>query len=190
MFKRAVKMLLWMVLITGIAYPVLVTLMGQLLFPLKANGSFISVNQKIVGSKLIGQQFIDDKYFWGRPSASGYQSMQSGGSNLGHISATLKQLVKTRQTRLKSTAEMGDSNTIPTYLLFASGSGLDPHLTMDAIEFQKNRVSKVRGFNEKKQQKLEDLIQEKTIKRALGFLGQPHINVLELNLAVDQLASE
>lgn len=180
-------MLLWMTLITGLVYPFLITLTAQLMIPYRANGSFISVHQKIIGSKLIGQKFTADKYFWGRPSASDYNPQHSGGSNLGPISATLQQLVKSRKEHLEKTRDPDSPLAIPSDLLFASGSGLDPHITLQAVQFQKARVIKARKFDKEMEQKLEELIQEKTAKRIFGFFGTPCLNVLELNIALDLL---
>jgi K+-transporting ATPase ATPase C chain len=184
MVKTSLRMLLMMLLITGIAYPLLITLVAQAAMYHKANGSFISVNGKTVGSSLIGQKFESEKYFWGRPSAVDYNPLNSGGSNLGAGSAVLKKQVEERRANLGKTNGFSD---IPSNLLFASGSGLDPHITVDAALFQKERVLKSRGYTGEAAMNFEELIDRLIEERTFGFLGTPHINVLELNLALDQL---
>ncbi|HEV8051670.1 MAG TPA: potassium-transporting ATPase subunit KdpC [Parachlamydiaceae bacterium] len=185
MFKRSFKMLILMLLLTGIAYPLFVTLIAQLVVHHQANGSFIVSNGKIVGSRLIGQKFDSEKYFWGRPSASDYNALSSGGSNLGPASAVLKKKVGERKAHLRKSA--GTSESIPSDLLFASGSGLDPHITIEAAQFQKERISRARGYNGKAAESFDRLIERLIEKRTFGFLGTPHVNVLELNLALDAM---
>jgi len=183
---QSLKMLLWMVLITGIVYPVLITLIAQLTMPFHANGSLVMVNHKVIGSQLIGQKFESDKYFWGRPSASGYDPLFSGGSNLGQISRKLKTLVEERREYLLK-ANIGSSGIIPSDLLYASGSGLDPHLTIEAVQFQKARIVKSRGGGESFDAKLQEKIDNLVERKKFGFIGVPYINVLELNIALDEI---
>lgn len=186
MFWQSLKMLLWMILITGIAYPVLITLMAQFTMPFEANGSFLSVKDKVVGSRLIGQKFGSDKYFWGRPSAHDYDALASGGSNLGPISRELKELVAKRKANLLKT-NAGDPESIPSDMLFASGSGLDPHITVQAALYQKSRIVKARGGDAAFNAKLDELIEKYSEQVKFHLIGVPCINVLELNLALDEL---
>lgn len=201
MLKRSLYMCLWMTLMTGVAYPLLITLVAQLTMPFKANGSLITANQKVVGSHLIGQSFTSDKYFWGRPSASNYDPLHSGGSNLGLISAKLKEQVQARKAHLNHTHPSNDpiplrtellfaSIPLPTDLLFASGSGLDPHITLEAGHYQKMRVAQARGFDEKQMQQLESLINFVKEQRTFKLIGRPFLNVLRLNIALDELSNE
>lgn len=186
MLRKSLQMFLWMMFLTGIVYPLFITLLAQMTMPFKANGSFITFNQKIVGSRLIGQKFELEKYFWGRPSASDYQGLSSGGSNLGQISLVLKNLVINRKELLKKMNPLG-GNIFPSDLLFASGSGLDPHITVEAAYFQKNRIAKARHLDESSILTLTHLIENRMIKRTFGFLGKPCLNVLEMNLALDEI---
>lgn len=187
MFKRALYMCLWMTSITGLAYPLLITFIAQFTMPFQANGSLISINQAIVGSHLIGQKFTSDKYFWGRPSASDYNPLKSGGSNLGPISAILKDLVQTRKRHLQRAHSMNPSDQIPGDLLFASGSGLDPHITLEAAHYQKMRIAKTRGFNREKIERLEALMESMIEQKRMKLIGRPCLNVLKLNIALDEL---
>jgi K+-transporting ATPase ATPase C chain len=180
-------MLLWMMVLTGIIYPLLVTLVAQLAMPVQANGSIIHLQGKAVGSRAIGQKFVSEKYFWGRPSAHDYNPLNSGGSNLGPISLKLKKLVSERRSHLVKVNNIDDSGFIPSDLLFASGSGLDPHITVEAAFFQKSRIVKARGGDEAYHELLNDMIISMVKKRKFGFIGVPYLNVLELNLALDEL---
>lgn len=180
-------MLLWMMLLTGIVYPLLITLIAQLTMPEQANGSIIYLQGKAVGSREIGQKFVSEKYFWGRPSAHDYDPLHSGGSNLGPISLELKKLVTERRSHLVKANNVDDSGFVPSDLLFASGSGLDPHITVEAALFQKSRIVKARGGDEAYNELLNDMILNMVKKRQFGFIGVPYLNVLELNLALDEL---
>jgi K+-transporting ATPase ATPase C chain len=181
MILQSVRMLLVMTVITGIAYPLLVTGISQVVFRDKANGSLIFQNNKIVGSSLIGQPFSDPKYFWGRASATSpmpYNGAASSGSNQGPTNPALKEAI---EGRIK---DHGGKTPIPVDLVTASGSGLDPHISPAAAEYQIARVAKARNMD---QEKLKSLVAEHTQGRQLGFLGEPTVNVLELNLALDAL---
>ncbi len=177
-------------LITGIFYPVLVTGLAQLFFPFQANGSLIKLNDKVLGSELIGQNFSGMQYFWSRPSATTinpYNAFDkatltgSSGSNLGPLSQLLFNTVQTRVNNLQR-IDPGNKSKIPIDLVTASGSGLDPHISLSAVYYQIPRVAKSRGLNE-----LEvTLIVDKLIEnRQFGFLGEPRVNVLMINLALD-----
>lgn len=172
----SLKMYLWMSVLLGLIYPAVVTLFGQALFPFQANGSFIERKGQVIGSKLIAQKFEGEQYFWSRPSAVDYNPLPSGGSNLGPTSAALKEGWVTRQAKMGPQA--------PQSLLFASASGLDPELDLEAVNYQILRIAKVRGVPESViQSKVEAL----TERRQLGFLGEVRINVLQLNLALDEI---
>jgi K+-transporting ATPase ATPase C chain len=175
--------------LTGLAYPLAVTGLGQLIFPGKANGSLITENGKVVGSELIGQPFSDPKYFWGRLSATGpypYNAAASSGSNYGPTNPALFDAVK---GRIKQLHDADSTNTlpIPVDLVTASGSGLDPHISVAAAKYQIARVARVRGLGI---EKVQSLVNENTESRQLGFLGDPRVNVLKLNLALDKTQSK
>lgn len=177
-----VRMFLWMTLLTGIIYPLLITAIAQLTMKQRADGDFLSSKDKIIGATLIAQKFEGDKYFWGRPSAIDYNPLPSGGSNLGPTSAALKKAVEERQEKILK-AHHVDKNQIPSELLFASGSGLDPHINISSAYFQIERIAKSRGIESSE---IKNLIDKMTITRRWGFLGETYINVLMLNKALDE----
>jgi K+-transporting ATPase ATPase C chain len=173
-------------LITGVVYPGLVTGVAQIAMNEQANGSLIVRDGKPVGSKLIGQPFSDPKYFWSRPSATGpqpYNGLGSSGSNQGTTNPALADAVKERVAALRA-ADADNRVPVPADLVTASGSGLDPHISPAAAEYQVRRVARVRGLDEAK---LRALVHEHTETRQLGFLGEARVNVLTLNLALDAL---
>jgi K+-transporting ATPase ATPase C chain len=186
MFKElrpAILAFIALTVITGAAYPMLVTAFAQL-FPSAATGSVIEVNGKAVGSALIGQPFSDPKYFWSRPSATSpmpYNAGASSGSNQGPLNPALADAVKGRIEALRA-ADPDNKAPVPVDLVTASGSGLDPHISPAAAEYQVARVAKVRGVDPAK---VRALVAEHTADRQLGFLGEPRVNVLALNLALD-----
>lgn len=172
--------------ITGVAYPLAVTAIAQLVFPAQANGSMIVKDNITVGSALIGQPFSDPKYLWSRPSATGpypYNGSASSGSNLGQSNPALIDAVKTRAAALKA-ADPGNNALIPVDLVTASASGLDPHISLAAAEYQIGRVARVRGIDEAR---LRELIRKNTDGRFLGVVGEPGVNVLKLNLALNDI---
>lgn len=189
MFKEirpAVVSFLLLTLLTGIAYPLLVTGISQVAMPTQANGSLIVVGGKPAGSELIGQSFSDPKYFWSRPSATGpmlNNASASSGSNLGPTNPALMDAVKARVQALRD-ADPGNSLPVPVDLVTASASGLDPHISPAAAEYQLARVARVRNLNP---ETLHKLVAEHTEGRQFGILGEPRVNVLELNLALDAL---
>ncbi|HVZ79750.1 MAG TPA: potassium-transporting ATPase subunit KdpC [bacterium] len=171
----------------GLVYPGLTTLLGKALFPRQADGSLIEVNGKRVGSELIGQSFDDPKYFWSRPSATGpygYNASSSTGSNLGPTNPGFLDTVQGRIDALKKADPDMAGKPIPMDLVTASGSGLDPHISPAAAEYQASRVAKTRKLP---LEKVKELIAQNTQGRWLGFIGDPGVNVLKLNLALDAL---
>ena len=185
--KPALLLLLVLTLLTGAIYPLLVTGLAQGLFHHQANGSLIKQEGKVLGSELIGQPFSDPKYFWSRPSATSpmpYNGGSSSGSNLGPMNPALEDAVKARIAALK-TADPGNTAPIPVDLVTASASGLDPHLSPAAAEYQVMRVARLRNLPVKE---VRRLVAAHTESRQLGVLGEPRVNVLTLNLALDQLA--
>ncbi len=172
----------------GVLYPLGVTQVAQALFPRQANGSILYRNGRPVGSELIGQSFTAPGYFWGRPSATAlfaYNAAASAGSNYGPLNPALLDAVKKRVEELKA-ADPGNTAEIPVDLVTSSGSGLDPHISIAAATYQAHRVARVRGMS---QGRVDSLVQEHTEGRQLGFLGEPRVNVLELNLALDASSS-
>ena len=184
--RRAFTMLAMMTLITGVAYPLLVTGISQAAFHSKANGSLIERDGKVVGSALIGQPFSDPKYFWSRASATlpyPYNASASSGSNQGPLNPALADAVSARVKALRDAAS-GNDSPVPVDLVTASASGLDPHISPAAAEYQVNRVAKARNLD---LETVRDLVAQYTEGRQLGFLGEPRVNVLSLNLELDAL---
>jgi len=182
MFKElrpAALAFLTLTFLTGIIYPMIVTAFAQL-FPNKATGSVIEVNGKAVGSELIGQPFSDPKYFWSRPSATSpqpYNGASSSGSNLGPTNKALHDAVAERLKQF-------NQRPVPVDLVTASASGLDPHISPEAAQFQVSRVARARGLPE---EAVNQLVSLHTEGRTFGVLGEPRVNVLKLNLALDAL---
>lgn len=175
----AIRMFLVLTVLTGIAYPLLVTGVAQTAFKSQANGSIVERNGKVVGSRLIGQAFTGDQFFWGRPSATGpfpYNAAASSGSNQGPLNPALTEAIAER------VAALGATGSVPTDLVTASGSGLDPHISVDAANFQVARVAKARNLTE---DAVREVVRQHTNARQLGFLGEPVVNVLEVNLALE-----
>ena len=175
-------------MITGLVYPLLVTGVAKVAFPDQAAGSLIVKDGKAVGSSLIGQNFSDPKYFWGRPSATSpmpYNAAGSGGSNQGPLNPALVDAVKGRVEALKA-ADPGNTAPVPVDLVTASASGLDPHISVAAAQYQAARVARVRGIAP---DAMRSLIAEHTEGRLFGLLGEPRVNVLALNLALDKAAA-
>jgi len=182
--KPALMTFLILTVVTGLMYPAIVTGLAQLLFPYQAHGSMIVRGGKPIGSTLIGQPFDDPKYFWGRPSATvpfPYNAAASSGSNLGPTNPALTEAVKTRVAALRS-ADPGNDAPVPVDLVTASGSGLDPHISPAAAEYQVRRVARARG---QKAAFVQTVVSQHTEERQLGMLGERRVNVLALNLALD-----
>ena len=183
-FKPAFLMLIVLTVITGIAYPLLVTGIAQIALPERANGSLIVQDRQALGSALIGQAFSDAGHFWSRPSATApfpYNAAASSGSNLGPTNPALKEAVAARIRALHD-ADPDNPRPVPVDLVTASASGLDPHISPAAAEYQVERVAKARGLPV---EKLRDLVARHTEGRQWGVLGEPRVNVLQLNLALD-----
>ena len=182
--RAAIVSLVLFTVVTGVVYPTLVTVIAQLVFPNQANGSLIVKDGKPVGSTLIGQLFDDPKYFWGRPSATspfGYNAGASAGSNLSPTNADLIKAVQGRVDTLRA-ADPGNTAPVPVDLVTASGSGLDPHISPAAALYQVRRVAKARKLDEAVVQRL---VAQHTEGRLLSLFGEPRVNVLGLNLALD-----
>jgi K+-transporting ATPase ATPase C chain len=182
--RPAVLLLLAMTLVTGVAYPAIVTAVAQIAFPSQANGSMIVVDGKTVGSSLIGQAFSDQKYFWGRPSAAGkdgYDASGSAGSNLGPTSQALIDRITADVDRLRAANGGGP---VPVDLVTTSASGLDPDISPAAAEYQVARVASARGMTETD---VRAAVARHTSGQLLGFLGEPRVNVLLLNLDLDAM---
>ena len=196
--RPAIIILVALTLITGLAYPLAMTAIAGAVFPKQAQGSLVERDGKVVGSALIGQEFKDDKYFHGRPSATSapdpadssktvsapYNAANSGGSNLGPTSKALNDRVKEDVDRLKVE---NPSAAVPVDLVTTSGSGLDPDISPEAALFQQSRVAKARNFPE---DRVRQLVTQYTQGRLAGLLGEPRVNVLALNLALDAAASK
>lgn len=180
----ALRFKIFMTIVLGLIYPFAMTGITQTIFPTQSKGDFISRDGQIVGATLIGQNFEGPNYFWSRPSAIGYNPLPSGGSNLGQGSAALKETVDGRLAKLKA-AHPDQSGEPPQDLLFASASGLDPHISPAAAQYQVTRIAKARNLNT---EQVQNLIATATQPRAFGILGEPTVNVLALNLALDATA--
>jgi potassium-transporting ATPase KdpC subunit len=182
--RPALAMLVIWTVLTGLVYPLAVTSLAQLLFPHQANGSLVVRNGQVIGSELIGQYFDQPKYFWSRPSATSpfpYNAAASSGSNLGPTNPALIEAVKGKVAALRA-AEPANDNPIPVDLVTASGSGLDPHISIAAAAFQVRRVARARGLEEGA---VERLVMQCIEGRQFALLGESRVNVLKLNLALD-----
>jgi K+-transporting ATPase ATPase C chain len=182
--RPALTLFVALSIITGLAYPLAVTGIAQVAVPGAANGSLIVRDGKTVGSELIGQSFSDPKHFWSRPSATSpmpYNAANSSGSNQGPSNPALAEAVKGRLEALRA-ADPGKTAPVPVDLVTASASGLDPHISRAAAEYQVNRVARVRGLPV---ESVRALVEQHTEQPLLGFIGEPRVNVLRLNLALD-----
>jgi potassium-transporting ATPase KdpC subunit len=186
-FLTSFKVLLIFTFITFFVYHLVITGISQIFFKDKANGSMIIKDNRIIGSSLIGQKFNDDKYFWSRPSAIDYNPVPSGGSNLGPTSNILKGQVSERKILFIKKNILPSSTEVPSEMLFASASGVDPHISTAAAFLQVERICRARNFNNFQKKKLINLIEEKTELPLFGFLGEERINVLALNIDLDNI---
>lgn len=188
MFWNCLRLFIWLTLLTGIAYPLVITGIAQWTMSSKAAGSFLEAEGKIIGSSLIAQKFEQDRYFWPRPSFVNYNPLPSGGSNLGPISQELKKSVEKRKALLAQAHKVSQSGHFPSELLFASGSGVDPHISPSTAYFQIERIAAARGLALSSAKiKLKELVDKMTQKRTLRLIGKPRVCVLELNIALDSM---
>lgn len=178
----SLRLLGFFTLVLGLAYPILMTAAARMIFPREARGSLIELKGRAVGSVLVGQAFTNPRHFWSRPSAAAYNPLPSGGSNLSPAATELKKQVEERRTRLKA-AHPEQPGEPPSDLLFASGSGLDPHISPEAARYQVSRVARERKIDPGI---VDKLVEENTEDRQFGVLGEPRVNVLKLNLALDR----
>jgi K+-transporting ATPase ATPase C chain len=187
LIRPAVTLFALMTLVTGVVYPLAVTGIARLVFPQQAAGSLLFKDGKPIGSTLIGQNFSEPKYFWGRPSATGpmpYNAANSSGSNLGPLNPALVDAVKSRVAALRA-ADPGNSAPVPVDLVTTSASGLDPHISVAGASYQVARVARARGLAP---DTVQGLVERRSEGRVLGVFGEARVNVLALNLALDQLA--
>ncbi len=188
LLRPALTLLVFMTALTGILYPLVMCGLGAVLFPEQSQGSPIYWGGRTMGSHLVGQNFSDPRYFWGRPSATTpqpYNALASGGSNLGPLNPALTEAVAARLAALRA-ADPENTAPVPVDLVTASGSGLDPDISLAAAYYQSGRVARLRGLDP---QRVRALIRAKSRGKFLGVLGEPRVNVLELNLVLDLLKS-
>lgn len=183
---QAIRLFLTFTILTGIIYPLLITGIANLFFKEKSQGSLVYLNGNLVGSSLIGQDFKSEKYFHGRPSTVSYNANPSGASNQGMTNKDLQNAIKERKEKLKE-FEVAENKNYPSDLIFASGSGLDPHISPQAAKFQIPRIAKVRNFSPEQTLNLEKLVEQKIEHRDYRILGEERINVLLLNLSLDKM---
>ncbi|MDR3624179.1 MAG: potassium-transporting ATPase subunit KdpC [Chlamydiales bacterium] len=185
---QALKMFILLSVITGLFYPLFITGVAQLSMKEKANGSLAYIHERIIGSFLIAQKFESDRYFCARPSFVDYNPIPSGASNLGPTSKVLKESVDTRKKAIFKKYAITDESIIPVELLFTSGSGLDPHISLETAFFQVDHIAKARGI--KNRDILVNQINQLKIEPRFGFIGEPIVNVLQLNLVLDALSGD
>lgn len=183
----SLKIFLFFTILTGIIYPLLVSGLAQVVFPEKANGSILVKDGKAIGSILIGQPFDSTIYFTSRPSAISYNPLPSGGSNYGLTNKILIKMVNERKYKFINFNQLDSLTEIPSEMLFASASGLDPHISPKAAMLQVDRISKSRNYNETQKQQLINLVLHQTEKRQFDLLGEDRINVLLLNIELDKI---
>jgi len=184
---KSLKFLFLFTILLGLLYPFAISITANIIFPQKAAGSFIEIKGKTAGSELIGQSFSSDKYFWPRPSAIDYNPMPSGGSNLSPTSSVLKNRFDERKKNFLEKNYLNSKCIVPAEMLFASGSGVDPHISPEAAFLQAGRIIKARNFDGIKTDMLYKLIESSKETPQFGFLGKPVINVLLLNLKLDSI---
>jgi potassium-transporting ATPase KdpC subunit len=183
----SIKMLAVMTIFTGVFYPLFMTLVANIVFPNQATGSLVKIDGRVVGSKLIGQDFFSDKYFWPRPSAVGYNPLPSGGSNYGPTSDTLKKLVEMRRADFIRLNNLPANTRVPAEMLYASASGLDPDISPEAAELQIDRVARARNLDNSEKEELIKIVKSAIEGPQFGILGEPRVNVLLLNMALDTM---
>jgi K+-transporting ATPase ATPase C chain len=187
-FLIALRLFLVITLLTGVVYPLAVTGIGQVLFPYQANGSVVKNSQQEPrGSELLAQKFDSVIYFQSRPSACDYGTVASGASNKGPTSEALQKAVQERRTAFRASNSLAPTQGVPSEMVFASGSGLDPHISPEAVRMQIARVAKARGFDEKRAQALKNLVEHSIESPQFGVFGNERVNVMKLNIALDAL---
>lgn len=186
----SIKIFALFTILLGLIYPLLMTAIAQIIFPAKANGSLIVLENKVVGSELIGQKFDSVDYFSSRPSATDYNPMPSGGSNLGPTSTKLKQQVIDRKAQFVEFNQLSESENVPSEMLLASASGLDPHISPKGAMMQIDRIAKARQFNESQKQQLVQLVKDLSEGPQFFILGENRVNVLLLNLELDKMGEK
>ncbi|MCX6339002.1 MAG: potassium-transporting ATPase subunit KdpC [Candidatus Aureabacteria bacterium] len=186
-FAKALRLFLVLTLLTGVVYPIGMTIMAKMLFPERAEGSIVKWKGVPAGSALLAQKFESPRYFHPRPSACDFNTIPSGASNQGPTSTALKKAVQERAVNLRAAHALHPDAPVPLDLLFASGSGLDPHISPAAMAFQMDRVARARGFTPPQRARLEKVSRELIEPPQFGFLGEARVNVLLLNLALDNL---
>jgi K+-transporting ATPase ATPase C chain len=184
--SKSIIALVVFTLLTGVIYPLIITLFGQIVFPTEANGSMVIKNNKVIGSELIGQNFSDSIYFHPRPSAINYNPLPSGASNLSLSSTLLKEQVNNRKIDFRKNNILNDSVVIPSEMLFASGSGVDPHISIEAAKLQIIRIIESRNLSTDKSKLLYNLVDSLSEYPQFGILGNQVVNVLSLNLKLDE----
>lgn len=183
----AFRLLLVLTLLTGVIYPLGMTFLAGLLFPYQANGSMILKDGNIVGSELIGQSFSSDRYFSSRPSAIGYDPIPSSGTNWGPTDKRMKDSAQARAAKFIAQNHLSAETVVPKEMLFASASGVDPHISPEAARLQIRRIASVHGFNRERTAALQTLVDDLTEGAQLQLFGEPRVNVLKLNLMLDTL---
>jgi potassium-transporting ATPase KdpC subunit len=184
---KGIKLFVLLSLLAGLIYPMALTGLLQVLYPVQAYGSLIHQGPYIRGSALLAQKFTDSKYFWPRPSSTDYATIPSGASHLGPTSTALKTALQDRLSKLRLTHTISAEKSVPADLIFASASGLDPHISPEAALFQVHRVAQARHFTAEQEQRCQKLVQQSVESPQFGFLGQARVNVLLLNLELDAL---
>jgi K+-transporting ATPase ATPase C chain len=185
-FLTCLRMFIWMCIVSGIVYPLVITGIAELWMPWKAHGSIVYHQGKAVGSQLIAQDFSSDRYFWPRPSSVNYSTLPSGASNLGPTSAALQKAINERREKLMAAHAVKDPSLVPQELLFASGSGLDPHISRYAANFQIDRVLAARGLQSACRKAIIRLIDHLSYRSCLDAGSASYVNVLELNICLDE----
>ena len=180
---QSIRLTVVFTILVGVIYPLAITGVAQLAFRDKANGSLIERDGKVVGSELLAQQFTGEKYFWPRPSAGSYATVPSGASNLGPTSQKLHDAVATNAAAFRAAHKLSADAPVPADMVFTSGSGLDPHISPEAARLQVARVAAARGISD---ESIKALVEKFIEPPQLGFLGEPRVNVLLLNLALDR----
>ena len=185
LFLQSLRLTIVFTVLMGVAYPLVVTALAQLTFYEKAHGSLVRRNGQVVGSALLAQKFESPRYFWPRPSSCGFGAMPSGASNLGPTSSTLQSNVAARAAAFRAAHKLPDDASVPADMVFASGSGLDPHISPQAARLQTGRVAAARGVDENS---IKALVESAIEPPQLNFLGEPRVNILLLNLRLESYA--